>query len=113
MSDTNEDTPARGRPAGSIQTPKSLLRSDITSTIKLNTRIRSLIDTIITDLTKQTSNPETPVQARLNIIVSLSQALNASTKTIETVVKMLEDSPKAETQPEREESVEDILKGLK
>jgi cytochrome P450 len=96
-----------GRPEGSVVTPHSLLKQELTQTIRANKEIRDLLSAIIADVRKVISDPGTKLADKLAALAVLSKALDNSGGSISDIAKHL----LADAAPE-DASVEDILKGF-
>lgn len=110
-----------GRPPGSFQTPRTVLRTNLIQTLKLCQELRGLMGDLIRDVRKALREPTFPFRERLAVMESITKALLDSAKSVESVVKTIAQIDSMDRpapvqveveEPEEEGSVEDIMKEL-
>jgi hypothetical protein len=101
-----------GRPTGSVATPRTQLRIDMMQTSKLNREMRGLAEKLVKDLKIRAESPDLPLKDRLEILSTLTGALQNQSRSMESIVKLLAAADAVASDHNEEQTAEDVLNEL-
>ena len=80
------DGKKRGRPEGSVQTPHTLLKIDLREQVRMNQRLRALLQKAVEELEAQLAREPNP-QLALKIIETLGMGLASQGRALDSTAK--------------------------
>ena len=106
--DTSTSGKKRGRPEGSVQTPHTLLKIDLKEQIRMNQRLRALLQRATEKLEKALESSDDP-KLYLQVIETLGAGLSSQGKALDSTAKHVLAGE--EDAPTRDEDILEILRG--
>jgi hypothetical protein len=104
-----EQKPKRGRPVGSIPTPRSVLQQDMREAIRLNRQMRELLGAQLTEIEKALQQ-DGSLAIRLKVVEALSAALSSQSKAVDGTAKHVINGEEDEGK-EIPSEISDLFKG--
>ena len=100
-----------GRPEGTIDSPRVMLQRDIKDSVKLNQRLRGLLNKQIDAVERLLENDDIPLPDRLKVIEALTNSLGAQSKGIESTAKHIVNVESEGGKGEEEVTLESLIGG--
>jgi len=103
-----------GRPVGSVENPRTLLKRDMLATSKLNRTMRELAEKLVKKVNAMADRHDISLEDQLKIISTLTGSLQNQSRSMESLAKVLAaaDAADDDLSDNKDRSAEDVLNEL-